>query len=158
LTISNSNYPQYYKGKIVDIRQGGYIDVQYADGEIDEDLMHYHVKRFQPYTIGEIVSAKKRNDDIFHLGIVVETHPGNMLSIEFFEKNDIEKVPQSFVRRYSDKFHVGDHVEAPFGYYDEMFSGVIIEVNEEETGYTVLFDDGDVVRNVPSSRLEHLYQ
>lgn len=120
--------------------------------------MHYHVKRFKPYIIGEIVSSKKRIDDVFHLGRIIDVHHGDMVSIEFSEENDIKKVPHSFLRRHSDEFHVGDHVEAPFGYYDEKFSAVIIEVNEQGTGYTVLFDDGDVVRDLPASSLEHLYQ
>lgn len=149
---------QYYKGQIVDIRQGGYIDVQYADGEIDEDLFYYHVKRFQPYTIGETVSAKKRHGDVFHEGIVVDIHPGDMVSIEFFEENDILKVPHSFLRRHMDEFKVGDYVEAPFGYYGEKFSAVIIDINDQGNGYTVLFDDGDVVHDLPSSSLEHVYQ
>jgi hypothetical protein len=61
----NGLYNEYYKAKIVNIREGSIIDVEYMDGEKDLNLEPHHLRKFVPYSVGEQVQVKVHSDGDF---------------------------------------------------------------------------------------------
>jgi hypothetical protein len=61
---------KWYKGTIVNIEQGGYIDVAYSDGEMDYYLSLRNIKLFKPYTKGEIIEVNPSGGDFIRARIL----------------------------------------------------------------------------------------
>ena len=53
---------QWYKAKIKSITQGGLVEVQYFDGEVDDGLARHNLKPFKPYAVGDIIEIDQQGE------------------------------------------------------------------------------------------------
>lgn len=89
---------QWYKAEIKVISQGGIVDIQYSDGEMDYDLGLNNVKIFIPYSTGDMIEVLF--NDQFVLARVIERLPNNTLHVRFKNLNGDMVVKESQVRRF----------------------------------------------------------
>eukprot|EP01083_Nonionella_stella_P002470 7127_1 len=148
---------EYYKGKIVKIREGSHIDIQYIDGEIDDGLAPKHLRKFEPYAKGEQVQCRTEYQEMYRNCITDKVVTNDNAYIIFEGQRSRTRLAQKFIRRYNvgETFKVGDAVISPFQGSDELFKGIITEDNKDGT-YNILFDDGDRDYHVPAFELERL--
>ena len=121
---------EYYKGKIVGIGEGATIEVQYADGEQDQNLQPWHLHKFIPYTVGETLEVETPEDGSFWPGKVLHIYENNDVVIVTSEGN--VRVPPSKLKRVK-AFKVGDIVGASFRESDGDFMATVVKKHIDNT-------------------------
>jgi hypothetical protein len=144
-------YNEYYKGEIVNIREGSIVDVKYADGEIDVDLEPHHLSKFVPYSIGERVQVKVfPNGDYIEAKILNGTSE-DVVKARLMESRRIVTVTQGWIRRIK-RFFVGDVVGAIMDEDEDVSMATVIKENTDGT-VNIEFEDGEKAYYVSVSSL-----
>eukprot|EP00557_Chaetoceros_sp_GSL56_P003301 CAMPEP_0176499164 /NCGR_PEP_ID=MMETSP0200_2-20121128/12761_1 /TAXON_ID=947934 /ORGANISM="Chaetoceros sp., Strain GSL56" /LENGTH=1000 /DNA_ID=CAMNT_0017897525 /DNA_START=94 /DNA_END=3096 /DNA_ORIENTATION=+ len=149
----NGIYNEYYKGKIVKIKEGSIVDVEYTDGELDLSLEPHHLRKFVPYTVGEEVQVKASTNEQYLdaeiIKIISSSSDSNddQLIVRLVENQKKLMVSTGSVRRIK-KFFVGDVVEfVPDGEDEYMFRATVVKENVDGT-VNIKFEDGETMRYV----------
>jgi len=120
-------------------------DVQYDDGEVDEDLCWMCIWLYGPLQVDEEVEVREEEEDIFYYsGRVVKVHADGTVDIDrgtdgFFEKVDVGHTHRSDPEP---ELVVGSYVQALYQGGKIWYDGVIGNVHTDGM-YDVLYDDGD---------------
>jgi hypothetical protein len=147
----NGLYNEYYKAKIVNIREGSIIDVEYMDGEKDLNLEPHHLRKFVPYSVGEQVQVKVHSDGDFLDARIIKVlsdddDDDDQIIARLEESQQKVKVSQGWVRRFQ-KFVVGDVVGVLSDEDDDMTMATVVKENTDGT-VNIEFEDGDKMLHV----------
>lgn len=81
------------------IIQGSKIDVEYADGEIDEELDSKNVKSFKPYMAGERIEVSLEDEDDY-IEVEVIRVVRNQLVVKSKYNRKTITVDERYARRF----------------------------------------------------------
>lgn len=147
----NGIYNEYYKGKIINIREGAIIDVEYSDGERDLNLEPQHLRKFIPYYVGERVETKVFQNGDFVDAQIVNIRSDDKVVARLMESHKLVTVPQGWIRRVK-RFLVGDIVGILLEDDDEIFMATVVKENKDGT-VNIEYEDGELQSHVALSSL-----
>jgi hypothetical protein len=147
----------YYKGKIISIKEGSSVEVVFDDGDRDTHFEPSDLKKFVPYVVGERVQVKESVDGVYLPAKITRIYPEgrDVLNAVFLDTRRRVKVPSSFVSRV-ETFEVGEFVEAPFEGSEDYFMATVVNMNADGT-IDLHYDDGDESFQVNTRNLRKLY-
>jgi hypothetical protein len=144
----NGVHNEWYRATIVDMNvDASTYDVQYDDGELDEDLCRLCIRPYKALRLDEEVGVREEDGDIFYNGRIIQVHADGTVDIDAGEDGLFENVDAAFVRRSDPEpeLEVGSRVEALYqagvgggAWYD----GVVTRVRPDGT-FDILYEDGD---------------
>lgn len=145
----NGIYNEYYKGKIVQIREGSMIDVEYMDGEQDLSLEPHHLTKFVPYSVGEQVQVKVHPNGNFLDAQIVKilSDDDDRIVARLEDSRKKVKISQGWVRRVK-TFLIGDIVGVVSDEEDDdMVMATVVKENSDGT-VNIEFEDGEIMLHV----------
>jgi len=145
----NGIFNEWYKGRIVDINvDASTYDVQYDDGEVDEDLCRLCIRPYVPLKVGEEADVREEEGDVFYSGRVVKVHADGTVDIDTGESGVFEEVDVGYTRRRDPEPEIveGSRVEALYqggrGEGRIWYDAIVENVRADGT-YDIFYDDGD---------------
>ena len=123
-------------------------DVEFDDGDLNENLCRECVRLFEPYRLDESVEVRVSEDTFAAGKVVAVSQDFESFDIELASGQVMKDSLVQDIRRVTNKrrktFTRGEQVDAlfPGEPRDAWFPGVIAQVNEDGT-YAVQYEDGD---------------
>lgn len=133
---------EWYRGTIVAaISNHASYTVRYDDGDIDESLHFFCIRRLHAYEVGEEVDFRTEVGGQWMAGTIVEIEDDESVSVKDYSSGFVfDDLSPSLLRQLARP--VGLRVIARYKGGNEYFPGIIVEDNGDGT-YNVQYDDGD---------------
>ncbi len=154
----NGIYNEWYRATIVDINvDASTYDVEYDDGEADDNLCRVCVRPYEPLQLGEEVEVHEEEADTFYKGVVVAVHNDDTVDIDTGENGFFESVVPGYTRRTDPEpeIKVGSRVEALYQRGKVWYDAVVTKLRSDGT-FDVLYDDGDTELRVKRKNIRVL--
>ena len=169
-----SSYPYtsfsqvWYRCAIIAARSDHNVwDVLYDDGEVRKNLCHRCVRPFIPYAINETIEVLITPEDYYTPCKVTSIHhssTGDLLfDLQLEEPNKIlQKVSTNYLRRnYRNVLtRIPIHSQVIVLLRDESNNypnyevGEVLYYDASQNSYTVIFGDGEILKNVPRRHIK----
>ncbi|KAG7397797.1 hypothetical protein PHYBOEH_000178 [Phytophthora boehmeriae] len=170
-----------FPGKVTRVRSDGTYDIEYDDGDVemrvDAEMIEFSesMKREDDdndrstskkvLKVGDKVRARYNKGSKMLRGVITATHRDGTYDVryddgdkeKYVEAKNIELAEEQDEhlpsKKSPEKIKVGDLVEANYKNGVKMFAGKISRMHSDGT-YDIAFNDGDVDRRVPRSRIK----
>ena len=162
-------WSDYFDGVITNINANGSFVVQFNDGEVVENVQKQQMIKLEgsvqsaKFKAGEKVSAMISGWDVFYDGVIKNANEDGSYEIAFDDGEVVKSVKAAEIKSSApqliqatsdaEKYAVKQRVSAKIEGWDAYFDGTIDKVNEDST-YSIVFDDGEVVKVVRPAEMK----
>lgn len=125
---------EWYRGKVLRVKNGPFYDVQYDDGDTDLALGTNSVRKFTAYEVDQVIEfLNPFTDSLWERGKVINKDKDGFLNISRFDGN-IFTVSGVGIRRFDWDWEIGDEVVTLFrGRGESWYEGKVIAKNIDNT-------------------------
>lgn len=147
-------YNEWYKGQIVRVFSGSFIDVRYEDGQLDNYLPASSVVHFEPYQVDETIECRKFAEEEFMKATVLKVVSENDLMVKY-KDGDVSVIPNRFVRRFRWIWRKWDPITHKSCSLDgkQWGKGSVLDVTNKRV--KIECDDGSILDDIDVRFIRH---